>query len=221
MASTSASAPDRPPDTLDGGGQGVQPVPATVAGPRSAVRSGSKTTALGAQVGLPARPFVRVCRSVMVNSPDSTPGEYVVGHGDVDERGPVEHAAPRHPRLLLGEEGDGLAAVDDRTATEGHDPVGTLALDGRMGGTDGVDGQVGLHAGERGHQRPPDQPGQQRAVVARGATGARDEHHPSQAELPQHRRQVGQRARAEAQALGDVVLAPRSRAHVSILAVSG
>ncbi len=101
-----------------------------------------------------------------MNSPDSTLGEYVVGNGDMDERGPVEHAAPRHTRLLFGEEGDGLAAVDHRAAAEGHDPVGTPSLDGRVGGTNGVDGQVRFHTGERGRQGPPGETDQARAVVS-------------------------------------------------------
>ena len=134
----------------------------------------------------------------------------------MDDRRPVEDALARRAGLLLDEERDGLAAVDDGPAAHGHDAVDTGALRRREGLPDRVGREVGLDPGEGVGQRPPERGAHPLAVLAVGPAGARHEQDPPEAQLPQHDRQLGDGPRAEPQALRGVGLAPasaRSRLH--------
>ena len=127
-------------------------------------------------MGLPARPFVRVCRSVIVNSPESTPGEYVVGTAAWNARGPVGALRPGTPACCSVKKATALpqstTAPPPKVTIPSAPSPWTAVWAARTEST----GRCGSTPANVDASDLPTRP-VARAVVTRSATGTGDEHH--------------------------------------------
>ena len=157
----------------------------------------------------------------MVNSPDSTPGEYVVGTATWTSPGRSSTLRPGTPACCSVKKATALpqstTAPPPKVTIPSAPSPWTAAWAARTEST-GRWGSTPANVDASARPTSAGQPARRRRRGRPALVMSTTRRRPSSRSI------AGRSASApdaEAQALGDVVLAPRSGAHVSILAVSG